>query len=211
MFQRLRAPLRWNFPGRPVHGRLDADQEVKMKVTKEQKAENKEKILKAASKLYREHGIAGIGIGELSKSVGLTHGGFYRQFPEGKEQLVSEAIARIFEEYCELWSTKTTVCEVVESYVSVEHRNDRLDSCPIPTLAADVSRLGGAVGESWTEGVKSLLAVLMTRQGSDGLPVTEEKALQIIASMSGAMVIAKASSDPQMTRNLLAAVVDQWR
>ena len=182
-----------------------------MKVTKEQRAENKEKILKAASRLYREHGIAGIGIGELSKSVGLTHGGFYRQFPEGKEQLVAEAISRIFDEYCDLWLTKKTVCGVVESYVSEEHTNDRLDSCPIPTLAADVSRLGGAVGQSWTQGVKRLLAVLMTRQASDGLPVSEEKALQIIASISGAMVIAKASSDPQMTKSLLAAVVDQWR
>lgn len=182
-----------------------------MKVTKEQKTENKEKILKAASKLYREHGIAGIGIGELSKSVGLTHGGFYRQFPEGKEQLVAEAITRIFDEYSELWATKSTVSEIVESYVSEEHRKDRLQSCPIPTLAADVSRLGGAVGESWTQGLRSLISILMTREGPDGLPVSEEKALQIIASMSGAMVIAKASSDPQLTRNLLAAVVGQWR
>jgi TetR/AcrR family transcriptional repressor of nem operon len=194
----------------PMHEE-EPNPEVTMKVTKEQKTENKEKILKAASKLYREHGIAGIGIGELSKSVGLTHGGFYRQFPEGKEQLVAEAITRIFDEYSELWATKSTVSEIVESYVSEEHRKDRLQSCPIPTLAADVSRLGGAVGESWTQGLRSLISILMTREGPDGLPVSEEKALQIIASMSGAMVIAKASSDPQLTRNLLAAVVDQWR
>ena len=67
-----------------------------MKVTKEQSSLNKEKILSAASRLYREHGIDGIGIGELAKSAGLTHGSFYRQFPNGKEEFVAAAVSRIF-------------------------------------------------------------------------------------------------------------------
>lgn len=182
-----------------------------MKVTKEQRSQNREKILDAASKLYREHGIDGIGIGELSKSVGLTHGGFYRQFPEGKEQLVTQAIARTFDEYCEFWSTKKTVAEIVETYVSLEHRDNKQDSCPIPTLAADVSRIGGAASYSWTQGLGRLLIVLMSRKDSEGKLVSEEKAMQILASISGAMVIAKASDDPKLTDKLMAAVIDQWR
>lgn len=181
-----------------------------MKVTKEQRSENREKILDAASKLYREHGIDGIGIGELSKTVGLTHGGFYRQFPEGKEQLVSQAIARTFDEYCEFWSTKKTAAQIVETYVSVEHRDNKLDSCPIPTLAADVSRIGGAASESWTLGLHRLLSVLMSREDNEGKLISEEKALQILASISGAMIIAKASDDPLLTEKLMAAVIDQW-
>ena len=182
-----------------------------MKVTKEQRTENKEKILQAASRLYREHGIDGIGIGEVSKSVGLTHGGFYRQFPQGKEQLVSEAIARTFDEYCALWSADLSVGQIVEHYVSEAHRNNRLDACPIPTLAADVSRIGGAASESWTQGLQRLVLTLRGRSRRDGSPLSEEQALQILASISGAIAIAKASSDPQMTKRLLAAVVDQWR
>jgi TetR/AcrR family transcriptional repressor of nem operon len=185
--------------------------EVTMKVTQEQKTLNKEKILAAAAKLYREHGIDGIGIGELSKSVGLTHGGFYRQFPEGKEQLVCEAIDRTFDQHAELWSTAATVGEVVEQYVSHEHTDDKSGSCPIPTLGADVSRMGGAASESWTHGVKRLLDVLMTREWSDGRSISEEQAMQILASVSGAMLIAKASSDPEMIRKLLSAVVRQWQ
>jgi TetR/AcrR family transcriptional repressor of nem operon len=181
-----------------------------MKVTKEQRTHNKEQILKAASKLYREHGIDGIGIGELTKSVGLTHGGFYRQFPDGKEQLVSEAIARSFDEYQALWSSKTSVAEVVESYVCAEHRDNRLDSCPIPTLAADVSRMGGAASESWTQGTRRLLNILQTCKGRDGQPVSETEALQVLASVSGAISIAKASNDPELNRKLMAAVIEQW-
>ena len=181
-----------------------------MKVTKEQRTHNKEKILKAASRLYREHGIGGIGIGELTKSVGLTHGGFYRQFPEGKEQLVSQAITCTFDEYYEWWSTKTSVCEIVENYVSENHRNNTFGSCPIPTLAADVSRIGGAASEAWTQGLKRLLLDLRGRKDRDGQPVSEEKALQIMASISGAMLIAKASNDPEMTEKLMSAVIAQW-
>ena len=181
-----------------------------MKVTQEQKALNKEKILAAAARLYRAHGVDGIGIGELAKSVGLTHGGFYRQFPEGKEQLICEAIDRIFEQHAELWSSMASGADIVERYVSQEHVDDEADGCPIPTLGADVSRMGGVASESWTNGVKQLLHILMTRQWRDGQPISEDRALQIVASISGALVIAKASSDPDMTRKLLRAVVSQW-
>jgi TetR/AcrR family transcriptional repressor of nem operon len=182
-----------------------------MKVTKEQKTHNKEQILKAASRLYREHGIDGIGIGELTRSVGLTHGGFYRQFPDGKQQLVSEAIARSFDEYQALWSSKTTLAEVVECYVCDEHRDNTLDSCPIPTLAADVSRMGGLASESWTQGLQRLLSILKTCKGRDGQRVSESQALQVVASISGAMTIAKASNDPELNRKLMAAIIEQWR
>lgn len=181
-----------------------------MKVTKEQRLLNKEKILTAASRLYREHGIDGIGIGELSKSVGLTHGGFYRQFPDGKEQLVAEAITRTFDEYRDLWSPLTTTSEAVKSYVTQAHRDKKQDSCPIPTLAADVARLGGSASESYTRGVQGLLATLMEKKGDLENGTSEERAMQILASISGAMIIAKASSDPELATKFMAAVVKQW-
>jgi TetR/AcrR family transcriptional repressor of nem operon len=184
--------------------------EVMMKVTKEQRLLNKEKILTAASRLYREHGIEGIGIGELSKSVGLTHGGFYRQFPEGKEQLVSEAIERTFDEYRDRWQNQHSISEVVQDYVTREHRDNQQDSCPIPTLAADVARIGGSASEAYTKGVRRLLATLMEKQGDLADGTSEERALQILASISGAMIIAKASSDPELADKLMAAVVRQW-
>lgn len=181
-----------------------------MKVTKEQRLLNKEKILTAASRLYREHGIEGIGIGELSKSVGLTHGGFYRQFPEGKEQLVAEAITRTFDEYRDIWSPLTTTSEAVKVYVTQAHRDNKHDSCPIPTLAADVARLGGTASESYTKGVRRLLNTLMEKKGDLENGTSEERAMQILASISGAMIIAKAMSDPALATKFMDAVVKQW-
>ena len=181
-----------------------------MKVTKEQRDQNKEKILMAASRLYREYGIDGIGIGELSRSVGLTHGGFYRQFPEGKEQLVAEAIQRTFDEYCDLWAEMDTAGEVVRSYVTTEHRDSRQDGCPIPTLAADVSRMGGAASESYTKGIKRMVGKLMEKKGDLPDGTSETQAMQMLASAAGAMIIARASSCPEMAQKFMQAVLAQW-
>lgn len=181
-----------------------------MKVTKEQSTLNREKILVAASKLYREHGIDGIGIGELSKSVGLTHGGFYRQFPEGKEQLVSDAIARTFDEYCELWSSKRSAKSIVKGYLSNDHLQNKQDGCPMPTLAADVARMGGAVSETYTDGLRRMLAVIMEKKNGDSDRTSEERAMQMMSSMAGALLIARASSDPALAKKFMSSVIKLW-
>ncbi len=67
-----------------------------MKVSKAQAAQNRQDILEAAARLYREHGLAGVGVAEVTRGAGLTHGGLYRHF-ESKDALVREACARAFE------------------------------------------------------------------------------------------------------------------
>src|SRR5215510_4276226 len=64
-----------------------------MKVTREQAAANREKIVEVASILFRKHGFDGIGVADIMKAAGLTHGGFYGQFAS-KEELAAEACAR---------------------------------------------------------------------------------------------------------------------
>ena len=64
-----------------------------MKVSKEQMAENRERILNAAAQLFREKGFDGIGVADLMKSAGLTHGGFYGHFAS-KDELMAQASAR---------------------------------------------------------------------------------------------------------------------
>src|SRR5215470_13912911 len=73
-----------------------------MKVSKEQAAETRERILGTAAKLYREHGFDGIGVADLMKQAGLTHGGFYGHF-ESKDQLAEEASNRAVERALKRW------------------------------------------------------------------------------------------------------------
>src|ERR1700736_5262452 len=66
-----------------------------LKVTKEKDAENRAALVQAAGSLFRERGIDGVGVAEISKQAGLTHGALYAQFPS-KEALAAEALASAF-------------------------------------------------------------------------------------------------------------------
>src|SRR5438105_14332684 len=64
-----------------------------MKVSREQAAETRDRIVEKAAQLFRERGFDGIGVADLMKEAGLTHGGFYGHF-SSKEDLVAEASGR---------------------------------------------------------------------------------------------------------------------
>src|SRR5262245_19371914 len=63
-----------------------------MKVTREQVAENRQKILEAASRLFRDRGYDGVTVAEVMGAAGLTHGGFYGHFAS-KDELIAETLA----------------------------------------------------------------------------------------------------------------------
>lgn len=181
-----------------------------MKVTKEKAAENKEAILTAASRLYREKGIDGIGIGELSRSVGLTHGGFYGQFPGGKEQLASEAVARTFEANIRNWQNAKSVPELVKRYLTRKHLENWTEGCAIPALATDVARNGGSVSQSFTQGIEHFIEILMPLVEGDTQEEKLRQAQQVIASIAGAMLIARAVDKPELATQFMTSVIDAW-
>jgi TetR/AcrR family transcriptional regulator, transcriptional repressor for nem operon len=179
-----------------------------MKVTKEQAARNKASILDAAARLYREHGIDGVGIGQLARSVGLTHGGFYGQFPGGKDQLVAEAVARAFEPNLEVWNAADSLGEIVSGYLSDEHVEDLSNGCPIPSLGADVARSGELATAAFTRGVREMLAALEKHAGDLSDAHKHARSAQLLASAVGAILIARAVDDPELSKLMLQSVID---
>lgn len=181
-----------------------------MKVTKDQAAANKEAILTAASRLYREKGIDGIGIGELSRSVGLTHGGFYGQFPGGKEQLASEAVSRTFESNIQDWQNAKSIPELVKTYLTQAHLDNWTEGCPIPALGADVARTGGTVSSSFTRGVEHLIDTLMALVERENPEEKYQESLRVLSSITGAMLIARALDSPELSEKFLQSVINAW-
>jgi TetR/AcrR family transcriptional repressor of nem operon len=181
-----------------------------MKVTKDKAAANKEAILTAASRLYREKGIDGIGIGELSRSVGLTHGGFYGQFPGGKEQLASEAVGRAFEANIQDWRDAQSIQELVTRYLSQAHRDQWTEGCPIPALATDVARSGGQVSTAFTKGIEELIDTLLPLLQGQSPEDRQTQALRLLSSITGAMVISRAVDKPELAQQILQAVIGEW-
>src|SRR5579859_2610529 len=64
-----------------------------MGVSKSQAIENKEAIVASAEKLFRERGVADVGLSELTKAAGFTQGGFYNHF-KSKEALVAAVMEK---------------------------------------------------------------------------------------------------------------------
>src|SRR6266849_5643683 len=103
-----------------------------MRVTREQAAAHREKILEVAGALFRERGFDGIGVADIMKRAGLTHGGFYGHFAS-KDDLAAEITARVVSRGG--WMQRLTGTanpsfeDVVRSYLTPKHRDDAGRGC----------------------------------------------------------------------------------
>src|SRR5688572_26849623 len=110
-----------------------------MKVSREQAALNRERILEVAAQLFRERGFDGIGVADLMKEAGLTHGGFYGHF-SSKEELIAEASARALTSTFALLSKQAErgagdpLSAVADTYLSSRHRDDPGTGCLLAAL-----------------------------------------------------------------------------
>jgi TetR/AcrR family transcriptional repressor of nem operon len=181
-----------------------------MKVSREQAQENRQKVVEAAARLFRERGIDGIGLAELMKSVGLTHGGFYGQFGS-KEELVAEACALAFERSVAKWKRTAqahpadATRAIAQSYLSPEHRDHPGGGCAAAALASDIAREGTHARQAFTQGVCDLVEVMAGAGGEATSKARRRQALADFSTMVGAMVLARAVDDPQLADEILAA------
>ena len=107
-----------------------------MRVNREKAAENRERIVEAAARLFREHGFDGVGVDAIMKETGLTHGGFYGHFAS-KEELATEAITRAFAQGSEKLGHCSDLGGLVNAYLSDAHCADRSEGCALAALSAD--------------------------------------------------------------------------
>src|SRR5581483_2269579 len=127
-----------------------------MRVSREQAAENREKIVVAASRLFREHGFDGVGVDAIMRAAGLTHGGFYGHFTS-KDDLAGEAVREALMRGTERMSRHTDLGSYVAAYLSERHCADRANGCGLAALGADVPREGRGVRRAITDFVTARL------------------------------------------------------
>ncbi len=182
-----------------------------MKVSREQAAANRERILDVASRLFREHGLDGIGVADLMKGAGLTHGGFYGNFAS-KEELIARACTRSLERSAQKWSEisakagNKSLSALAKPYLSARHRDSPGAGCAVAALGVDVSRRGPVVRHAFTEGVRSLVDVLAGVVPGKTRAAKRRAALAVYASMVGALVLARAVDDAELSEEILEAV-----
>jgi TetR/AcrR family transcriptional repressor of nem operon len=184
-----------------------------MRVSRETAAENREKIVAAAGSLFRERGFEGAAVADLMKAVGLTHGGFYGHF-ESKDALVAEALSRVLAGSVERWrkygedDADGALARIVGRYLSRESRDNPSGACAVPSLGAEVIRQGPEARRAFTRGILGLvdaLARLMRRRGEAR---RRAAAIATLASLVGAVVLARAVDDRDFSDEILASTAD---
>ena len=185
-----------------------------MKVSREQAAANRERILDVATRLFRERGLDGIGVADLMREAGLTHGGFYGHFAS-KEDLIAEACKRSLADSVTRWN-KTCArdddggsCRRSRSPICRRrHRDDPGHGCTVAALCTESARHGSKVRHAMTHGVRTMIDVLAGAMPGNTRAMKRRKALSSFAGMVGAVVLARAMDDAELSEELLKAVSD---
>ena len=181
-----------------------------MRVSRIQAAENRQTVINAASRLFREHGFDGIGLKDLMEGAGLTQGAFYKQFAS-KQDLAAQASRRALESASRRWSAaaaanpKDPIGAVIAFYLSTEHREERMDGCPIVALGSDVARQGSDVKASFEAGIKAHLELLGRLIGETDGEEPSGKTMAILSTMVGAVVLSRAVNDERLSKQFLEA------
>ncbi|PBC10260.1 TetR/AcrR family transcriptional regulator [Mesorhizobium sp. WSM3859] len=184
-----------------------------MRVSRTQAAQNRETVIDVASRLFREHGFDGIGLKDLMKGAGLTQGAFYKQFAS-KEELEALASRRALEHASRRWSDaaaknrKDPLGSVIEFYLSAGHREERMDGCPVVALGSDAARQGSDVKASFEAGIRKYLGLLGGWVGDAHGEDSRDKAMAVLSTMVGAVVLSRAVNDKQLSKQFLHAAAE---
>jgi TetR/AcrR family transcriptional repressor of nem operon len=190
-----------------------------MKLTKEKAADNRQSIIETAGRLFREHGFDGVGVADLMKAAGFTHGGFYNHFPS-KAALAAEAASSGMKQsrsqlldvlMNEQKPGNSGLAKHVEHYLSPEHRDDRAGGCTIASLACDAGRGNEEIQASFAPGIEEELNILASYfakgdskdQGSAFS--ARERAIQLMSELVGAVILARAvaHANPSLSDQVL--------
>jgi TetR/AcrR family transcriptional repressor of nem operon len=181
---------------------------VHMKVSREQVAEHRKRIVGAASRLFREKGFDGIGVADITKSAGLTHGGFYGHFAS-KGDLAEQACAEASK--LDAWialvehARKNPLAAIISSYLSARHRDHPGTGCLFAALGPEVARQRGGVRRAFTDGLRTRLDFLATIATGRSKAAKRKKAIATMSGLVGALVLARAVDDPSLSDEILSA------
>jgi TetR/AcrR family transcriptional repressor of nem operon len=183
-----------------------------MKVTRQQVAKNRQRILEVAGKLFRERGFDGVSVDDIMTNAGLTHGAFYGHFAS-KDELAAQACANAVAKGIDAWTALTgdksadQLGAIVSSYATSSHRDDLGGGCVLAALGADAVRHRGAIRRAFTDGIRSTVAMLSMIAPGRSNAAQRQKALATLAGLVGALILARAADDTTLSDEILSAAL----
>lgn len=185
-----------------------------MRVSRTQAEENRQGVITVASRLFREHGFDGIGLKDLMAGAGMTQGAFYKQF-ESKDDLVIQASQRALKTAMERWAAvaasnpERPLAAVAEFYLSEAHCAEVANGCPVVALGSDAARHGPDVKAAFEAGIRDYLEMVAGWIEATGDDDPSGKAMALVSTMVGAVLLARAVNDPDLSKRFLRAAAKQ--
>ena len=186
-----------------------------MRVSKEQAADNRRRILTEAARLFRERGIDGTGVDAITEAAGLTHGAFYSQF-ESKEAVVAEAMRlateesrHALEDLAKGKGRREVLTRVVDAYLARAHRDAPGQGCAIAALGAEMARQPKAVRAPFTKALEEMLEKLADLAHGKTAPDRYDEAIVLFSGMLGGLILARAVSDESLSRRIMKTVANR--
>lgn len=173
-----------------------------MRKSREEAAESRKRIVKAAACEFREKGIVATGLADLMTAAGMTHGGFYKHF-ESKDQLVAEAVADAVEGAIGSMEAEPTIDTAVAAYLSTRHRDSPASGCPLSAIGSELARTDAKSRAAATAGFERLVSVLAGKSKGKN---ARRRALVAASTMIGAVTMSRVVNDPKLSAEILSEV-----
>ncbi|MDR6870443.1 TetR/AcrR family transcriptional repressor of nem operon [Bosea sp. BE125] len=170
-----------------------------MKVSREQMAENRRRILEVASRLFRDKGFDAVSVAEVMKAAGLTHGGFYGHF-SSKDDLIAQSLAHALAVGA---GEGGDFLAYVGAYLAPRHRDNCAGGCPTAGLAAAVRHQTPAARSVMTDGLRSQFDRIGKALPELDAADRRRAAIGSFAAMVGAVILARAIDDPALSDEVL--------
>lgn len=175
------------------------------------KDETRRHILDVASAQFRESGIAAVGLAGIMSEAGLTNGAFYSHFAS-KEELVREvltdALTRREDRHKANLESGVALETTIRDYLSTRHRDRAGSGCPTAALVAEIARHPKATRDAFTGKVADIITLMAEQIRQGTAKDRRRKAIAIYSTMVGALQLARAVNDKQLSDEILENAVE---
>ncbi len=181
-----------------------------------EKAASHERVLGKAARKIREEGVSRPSIADLMKEAGLTHGGFYKHFASRDDFIAQAAGAALADgsakmEKAARLNKAAPRAGLIEAYLSKQHRDAPGAGCALVTLGAAAGRSDAQFKHAYEQQVRTYLDLLAGLNQEPDSAETRNEALLILSAMVGAVLMARAVADPELSDEILTGVAAELK
>jgi TetR/AcrR family transcriptional repressor of nem operon len=182
-----------------------------MRYKRSHKADAHERIMRVAKSMIRARGPEKMSVDALMGKAGLTHGGFYAHF-KSRDAMVAETVAAVFDEVAEIMQLKfgdmpprEALLGFIDWYLSPEHRDGGIPSCPVVTFSWDLTRQSERFRKAYKSGVGKVVGMMAGWITASGIGNAQALAASIISSLAGSIAVSRGVGDLTLSDGVLAA------